>query len=249
MCHPAWVAAFAGLVDHDACVALVEAAFGGLAACKPGRVAAFKDTIKPVAAVQTGREIEQNHLAIGVRLFGRGDERRNTLRILNVILGENMSSRLFQIVREKHGLAYSIHSSAQLQADTGVLVVHAGLDRERGEKALQLISREMMRMVEAPVKAAELKRAKEYVIGQLRLGLESTSSQMMWIGDNLLSHGRFMDPNETIQRTKAVTSEDVQALARAYFRREQISIAAVTPMQGGGLQQAVLENALAGFAA
>lgn len=241
------VAAFAGLVDHDACVALVEGAFGGLPACKPARMLPFKEAVKPVAAVQVGREIEQNHLAIGVRLFGRNDDRRNILRLLNVILGENMSSRLFQIVREKHGLAYSIHSSAHLQSDTGVLVVHAGLDRERGAKALKLISREMLRLVDSPVKAAELKRAKEYVLGQLRLGLENTSSQMMWIGDNLLSHGRFIDPEETMLRTKAVTAADIQSLAQAYFRRDNVSVAAVTPMQGGGLQHPVLEDARADF--
>lgn len=241
------VAAFAGLIDHDACVAMVEKAFGGLSKRAVPKMPPFRDTRAPVAAVQAGREIEQNHLAIGVRLFGRDDDRRSVLRVLNVILGENMSSRLFQIVREKHGLAYSIHSMAQLQKDSGVLAVHAGLDRERGSKALALILREMLRMAEMPVKAAELKRAKDYVIGQLRLGLEGTSSQMMWIGDNLLSHGRFVDPNETIRHTNAVTADDIQSLAATYFRKGRFSIAAVTPLQGGGLSVPVLEDALGAF--
>ena len=239
------VASFAGLVDHAACVAMVEQAFGELSKSKPAKVLPFKDAVKPVAAVQAGREIEQNHLAIGVRLFGRNDERRSVLRVLNVILGENMSSRLFQIVREKHGLAYSIHSMPHLQKDSGALVISAGLDRERGAKALALIMREMSRFVDTPVKAAELKRAKDFVLGQLRLGLENTSSQMMWMGDNLLSHGRFIDPDEVIASTKAVTAADIQALAAGYFRRAHMSIAAVTPMQGGGLEVAVLERALA----
>ncbi len=243
------VAAFAGLVDHEACVAMVASAFGSLAAAKAPRIQSFRDTVKPISVVQTGREIEQNHLAIGVRMFGRGDERRSVLRVLNVILGENMSSRLFQIVREKYGLAYSIHSSAHLQKDSGFLVVQAGLDRERGAKALQLIGREMLRFAETPVKAAELKRAKDFVVGQLRLGLENTSSQMMWIGDNLLSHGRFINPNEVIEKVRAVTTDDILRLAQSYFRQSRLSVAAVTPMQGGGLQETVLQEALQAFPA
>ena len=243
------VAAFAGLVDHDACVAMVESAFGSRPAAKPPRVQAFRDSVKPVPAVQVGREIEQNHLAIGVRMFGRSDDRRSALRVLNVILGENMSSRLFQIVREKHGLAYSIHSSPQLQKDSGVLVISAGLDRARGAKAMALISREMLRFAQTPVKAAELKRAKDFVVGQLRLGLENTSSQMMWIGDNLLSHGRFIDPDEAIAKAQAVTADDIMQLVSTYFRRSRLSVAAVTPMQGGGLDSAVLEDALQVFPA
>jgi len=243
------VAAFAGLVDHAACVDLAEKAFGDLPGTRPAKVQPFRDQVKPVPAIQVGREIEQNHLAIGVRLFGRNDERRSILRVLNVILGENMSSRLFQIVREKHGLAYSIHSMPHLQKDSGVLVISAGLDRERGAKALALILRELARLVETPVKAAELKRAKDFVLGQLRLGLENTSSQMMWLGDNLLSHGRFIDPDEVIANTKAVSSADIQALASAYFRRSRLSLAAVTPMAGGGLGQEVLSGALAAFPA
>jgi predicted Zn-dependent peptidase len=243
------VAAFAGLVDHEKCVAMVQDAFGSLPKAGAPRTLPFRETERPIPAIHAKREIEQNHLAIAVRLFGRSDEQRSILRVLNVILGENMSSRLFQIVREKHGLAYSIHSSAHLQKDTGFLVVHAGLDRQRGAKALDLILREMARLITAPVKASELKRAKDYIIGQLRLGLENTSSQMMWIGGNLLSHGRFIDPDETIRNTQAVTAEDVQKLAAQYFLRKNISIAAVTPMQGGGLETPVLENAIKVFPA
>ncbi len=243
------VVSFAGLVDHQACVDMVEAAFGHLPRVTAPRVIPFRNSIKPIPAVQVGREIEQNHLAIGVRVFGREDERRSVLRVLNVILGENMSSRLFQIVREKYGLAYSIHSSAHLQKDSGMLVVQAGLDRERGAKALQLIFREMLRFAEKPVKTAELKRAKDFVIGQLRLGLENTSSQMMWLGSHLLSHGRFIDPDEAIAKVQAVGADDILELAQTYFCRSCLSVAAVTPMQGGGLKEPVLQDALKGFPA
>lgn len=241
------VISFAGLVDHARCVDMVKDAFGNMPRAVAPRVTPFRDSLQPISAVQVGREIEQNHLALGVRVFGRTDERRSVLRVLNVILGENMSSRLFQIVREKYGLAYSIHSLPNLQKDTGMLVIQAGLDRERGAKALDLIGREMMRFVDKPVKAAELKRAKDYVIGQLRLGLENTSSQMMWLGGNLLAQGRFVDPDEAIEKTRAVTADDILTLAQAYFRRSRMSLAAVTPMQGGGLEEPVLQKALQVF--
>ena len=221
--------AFAGRVEHDACVANIgEFWRRRRSGTKPvfGRVN---------GAVAQGRlrvqskDIEQTHVALGVRLFGRNDQRRYALKLLSVMLGENMSSRLFQVVREKHGLAYAIQSGLHLFAETGVLDITAGLDRGRTDKALDLIVREMVRMKDKPVGPAELKRAKEYAIGQIRLGLEGTTNQMMWIGDNFLSYGRFITPEVCIARLNEVTAEDVQRLARGIFGERHTSVALVAP--------------------
>jgi len=227
---PAMVAAFSGCVDHERCVDLVASYFADMPGGRKPKAVRFDNARRQVQGKGLAREIEQTHLALGIRLFGRHDPQRYVLRVLNTVLGENMSSRLFQVVREKHGLAYSINSGAQLFADTGMLQISAGLDRRRSGKALDLILREMDRFRSRPVGAGELRRAKDYLVGQLRLGLENTSHQMMWIGDNILSYGRFIDPAETITEIQRVTAEDVRALAAACFVRQRMSVALITPM-------------------
>jgi predicted Zn-dependent peptidase len=223
------VVAFAGRVDHNACVKKVASLMDTLPAKPMPRSIRFTDDQKRSMATVEGKDIEQTHVALGLRVFGRLDRRRHALKLLNTVLGDNMSSRLFQIVREKHGLAYSINSGCQLYADSGLLTVSAGLDRSRADKALQLILKELDRFRQRPVSASELKRAKDYVIGQLRLGLESTSNQMMWIGENVLSRGRVIDPEETIQATEAVSAEQIQKLAKTFFKPSRLSIAMVAP--------------------
>jgi predicted Zn-dependent peptidase len=223
------VVSFAGNLEHEACVDLVEKSMGKATRASRARFTPVGDKQGQGRTSFFEKDVEQTHLALGFRCFGYNDERRHVLRLLNTILGENMSSRLFQIVREKHGLAYSVHSSMQLFRDSGALVIAAGLDRQRKTKALDLIVKEVGRMVERPVGVAELKRAKDYVIGQTRLGLESTSHQMMWLGDNLLSRGRFVSPEETIKKLREVTAADIQKLAKQIFKHTRASLAVVSP--------------------
>lgn len=223
------VAAFAGRVEHKACVAAVER---WLSELPPGKRASFR----PAAAGMpqddvriVGRDVEQSHAAIGVRIFGRNDPRRFPLSVLNTILGGNMSSRLFQRLRERHGFAYSVHSSVQLLADSGALVIEAGLDRKRAAKALTMAVAELSRLVRSEPGRAELKRAKDFIIGQIRLGLESTSRQMLWIGENLVSRDRFVPPAELVEKIEAVDARAVREVARDIFTRNRISLAIVGP--------------------
>lgn len=220
---------FAGPVDHQACVDRVARLMKGLKNAPEPTYTLVTPSVAQDRTALKGKNIEQSHLAMGFRLFGRFDKRRYTLKVLSVILGENMSSRLFQIVREKHGLAYSVHSSFQLFAETGVLVVSAGLDKTKNEKALALIVRELNRLKEEPVGARELKRAQEYIIGQLRLGLESTSGQMMWMGESILTYGRAITPDEFIEAVNAVNADDVQKLAHAILRDRCVSLSLLSP--------------------
>lgn len=223
------VFACAGKVQHDACVTLVSDA---LSARTRGRRSRFRKAtpevgLQPLSVVH--REIEQVHAVLGIRLFGRTDERRFALQILSAVLGENMSSRLFQIVRERHGLAYSVHSSIQLFADTGALMISAGFDRARAKRALNLIVRELLRLRERRVPKAEFGRARDYLLGQMRLGLESTSNHMNWIGENLLALGRIVHPHDVIAKLQAVTPADVQAVANDVLTSDVVSLSLVTP--------------------
>jgi predicted Zn-dependent peptidase len=228
------VFAFAGRVSHAACVALVEEAVGALPKQRARSCRRVKDNTALRPSWVESKPIEQSHLAMGIRLFGIHDERRYALKLLNVVLGENMSSRLFQVVREKRGLAYSVHSSTHLMSDSGALVIGAGLDRRRTVPAVKLIVRELRRLKEKPVGRREFARARDYVLGQMRISMESTSHQMMWLGNNLLAHNRFVPPEEVIAAIRAVTPADIQALAAKCLTTDVCSVCLVSPDMTSG---------------
>ena len=175
------------------------------------------------------KNVEQSHLALAVRGYSRHDERRYALKLLSVLLGENMSSRLFQVIREQHGLAYSIQSSTSYFADTGAFVVSAGLDNQRLPKALRLILRELGRVAERAPTARELRQAKDYAIGQMRLSLESTTNQMMWLGEHLIAYGFIETPEEVERRVEVVSADALQRAAADVFRDHRLNASVVAP--------------------
>jgi predicted Zn-dependent peptidase len=177
------------------------------------------------------KDTEQTQLALGIRTCSRHDARRYALRLLNTILGENMSSRLFQIIREDRGLAYSIYSTPSFFEDTGDLVISAGLDTDNLQKTLRLILRELRRLAEKPPSVAELRRARDYVLGQINLGQESTENQMNWIGEQLISYGRIFSPNEVKRRLHQVTPAEIRMAARDFFRPERFNLALVSHLR------------------
>ena len=176
------------------------------------------------------KKTEQTQIALGIRTCSRQDERRYALRLLNTILGENMSSRLFQVVREDRGLAYSIYSTPSFFSDTGDLVISAGLDTDNVTKVLRLVLRELRRMREAAPSAAELRRARDYVIGQIDLSLESTDNQMNWVGEQLLGYGKILQPAQFKRRLRDVTAGEIRAVARDFLRPERFNLALVSPL-------------------
>ena len=227
----ATIFAMAGRLDHATCVSLVREAIGRRPGGRPPAASRVDRSVPQERVRLATRKIEQVHAAIGFRCFGRHDERRFALRLLNSILGENMSSRLFQIVRERHGLAYAVQSSFQCYNDTGAMVISAGLDRSRSPDALRLIATEVARIRAKPVDRAELRRARDYLQGQFRLGLEGTSSQMQWIGDTLSNYGRMVKPDEVLGKLMAVTADDIQRVAVDVLDPHRLTLALVTPEQ------------------
>lgn len=225
----ATVIVLAGKVKHADCVRWIARHFGRVPPARAPVCQPVNPTVAQQSLALRSREIEQTHLALGFRIFGRDDPRRYALKALNVILGENMSSRLFQTIREKHGLAYAISSGLQLFAETGVLAVNAGLDRHRRLKAIALILKEIKRIKTAAVSARELKLAKQYIIGHLRLTLESPLGQMSWAGDYILNYGRVIPPEEIIAAILAVRVEDVQKVAAAVFKPRAATLAMLSP--------------------
>lgn len=177
------------------------------------------------------KDTEQTQLALGIRTCSRHDTRRFALRLLNTILGENMSSRLFQLIREDRGLAYSIYSTPSFFEDTGDLVISAGLDTDNVPKTLRLIIQELRRLAQTPPSAAELRRARDYLLGQIDLGQESTENQMNWIGEQLIGYGQIFSPNEVKRRLGLVTPDEVRAVARDFFNSERLNLALVSPLK------------------
>jgi predicted Zn-dependent peptidase len=174
---------------------------------------------------------EQTQLALGLRTTSRHDERRFALRVLNALFGECMSSRLFQCLREDRGIAYDVHSAASHFADTGDMVVYAGVDDDKLPQVLKLIAREMRRLTLRPPALAEVRRARDYVIGQFDLALEGTEAHMSWMGEQLMGYGQLVSPGMVRERFGAVTPGEVRRAAADFFRPERMSVALVSPLR------------------
>jgi predicted Zn-dependent peptidase len=223
------VVAAAGNLRHEDVVKEVTRRTRGMAA---GRRAVFQ----PVDARQDAprlkhlkKEVEQTQVALATRTCSRHDERRHALRLLNAILGENMSSRLFQSVREDRGLAYSIYSSLSYFDDAGILSISAGVETEKLEEALKLILAEMRALAEKPPGAAELRRARDYVLGQMELSLENSENLMMYFGEHYLNYGRVADIEQAKRELAQVKPSDVAAAARDFFQSDRLNLAMIGP--------------------
>ena len=224
------VAVVVGAFAADEAVRLVKQSLGGFrrssAALKTDRALAGR----PVAErIVRKPDINQAQLALGYRTFGIGDKRKYAATVMDAILGRGMSSRLFQEVREKRGLSYDISSRMQFFADAGMFVVTAGLDPKKRDLALKTIDRELRRIATTRVSATELKRTKEFLIGNFRLSHEKVVSKLFFYGQTFLAFGKLISPKEQIEGIRAVTSDDVLAVARAIFRSANRSVSWVMP--------------------
>jgi len=225
------VIAVCGNIDHQVAVDLARKksskfSFGQ----KKGALAAKRDQQSPRTAF-FHRAIEQMHVALGFYGLNAFDEDRYVLSLLNVILGGNMSSRLFNEVREKRGLAYSIQSSTKSLADTGAVLIRAGVDNRKLVEAVEVICAELRKLGEKGVSQPEFTRAKEYVIGQLLLGLEETLDHMLWMGESVMVRDRIRTMEEVVDAIKKVKRDDIMRLACSIFDARYLNIAVVGPLK------------------
>jgi predicted Zn-dependent peptidase len=219
------VVASAGNVDHDRLVALVEEKcdVGGTAA---GEALVATDGAEPRFKFHT-KQTEQVHLCFGGPGMSRSDERRFALRVLDTIFGGSTSSRLFQEVREKRGLAYSVYSYVSHYLETGQVGLYVGTRPDRVNEALDVIATELRRFVEEPVGEEELNRAKENVKGRTVLSLESPLTRMNRLGSSVLMDIPILSLDEIVAALDAVTAEDVSELAHELYTPEKLSAAGV----------------------
>jgi predicted Zn-dependent peptidase len=212
--HPdSVVVSVAGAVDHDAALEVVAGAVGGWGAGpRPAMLPALPAS--PTGEMRlVNRRTEQANLIVGGRAPGYRDADRFVLDVLNILLGEGMSSRLFLELRENRGLAYDVHSFTVKLWDSGALGIYLGCEPRRARAALTAAVAELRRLSEETVPDEELHRAREYARGRLVLHLEGTNSMCSYLGQQELLSGEILLPETVVARIEAVTAEDVRRLA------------------------------------
>lgn len=197
-------------------------------------------TFESAPSLQTGphcyvedRPIEQGHFCLGLPGLSRKDPQRYVLSILNTILGDGMSSRLFLNIREEKGLAYAVDSGLNFLQDTGSLIVYAGVDPKRAPEALQAVLDELECLRHEPVPAQELRKAKEYLKGRLVLGLEDSFSRAAWVAYQALFMDTIKAPEDVLNAYEAVTVDDIQAVAQKIINPNTYNLAAIGPFGPG----------------
>jgi predicted Zn-dependent peptidase len=231
------VVAAAGSLDHDELVEQIRAAEAARSAPVPPAVVPPRDELERRIRFLE-KDTEQYHLCLGGPGIPRDDDRRFALRVLDNILGGSSSSRLFQEVREKRGLAYSVYSFQSLYAGTGQVGLYLGTRPDNVGRAMAVVADELARFRNEPPTAEELGRSKENVKGRLVLALESTTARMNRLGSSLLADLPLLSVDEMVERIDAVIVGDLEALAHELYAPEQLSAAGI------GADRSVFDAAL-----
>jgi predicted Zn-dependent peptidase len=209
---PNVIIAAVGNVEHQQVRGLVEAAFGTLANDSI-EVSQAPPRVEPRIVIRN-KELEQTHVCLGTSSYQQDHEDRYSSYVLNTVLGGSMSSRLFQNVREKRGLAYAVFSGLSAYRDAGSLTIYAGCANSAIGELIDVVVVELRRIKEAMLPEAELRRAKDHLKGSLMLNLESTSSRMSHLARQEIYFDRQFGLDETLEGVERVTQEDVQRVAR-----------------------------------
>jgi predicted Zn-dependent peptidase len=237
---PSIVVTAAGRVDHQLVLDLVTAAFGdrlgGEGRPAPLRLGDGAPTRPARPAGLISRRTEQTHLLLGTPAMGRLDERRYAGAVLDTAVGGGMSSRLFQEIREKRGLVYSVGSALSHYAGAGTFSVYAGCSKKRVPEVLRLIREELDRVAADGITAEEVARGRGQLKGGLVLGLEDTGSRMSRLGKSELSYGMYEPVRDVLARLDAVDEQQVRAVATELFTQETC-LAVVGPYKESDLDR------------
>ncbi len=224
------VVAVAGDLSHAQAVEMVGEGFGTGSGAPDAWLPATSAPCSRLAVQR--RRTAQAHLCLGLPALPRDHPDQWTLELLDAVLGDGSSSRLFLAVREEAGLAYDVHSFQTEYADTGMLQVYAGVDPDDQVRALEAIMAQLSRLRDERVSAPELDKARAYVSGRMELRLEETRHMCSWLGSQEALHQRVLTLDEALQELEAVTADQVQALAQRLIRDEQLSLSVISPRAG-----------------
>lgn len=218
----------AGNLQHEQFIDLVAPAFEAVA---PGPD--LPRRLPPNGQKQqhiSTRDLEQVHIGLATKGLSVSDPRRYACSLMNTLLGGNMSSRLFQEIRERRGLAYSVYSFISPQDGGGMFGAYAGVEPDRTEETIELILKEMRKLKTSPVSAEELQDAKEYTKGQILLSAESVENQMARLAQNEIHLGRHVSIEEIVSEIAQVSENDISALASELFHTDPLSLALLGPV-------------------
>jgi predicted Zn-dependent peptidase len=234
-----FVVSAAGNLDHDQLEELVTS-FMDTDTPGPGQGTVVRSHGHPPAPV-TGahvrrRDTEQSHICLGTAGLSRSDPRRFAYGVVNDAIGGGMSSRLFQEIREKRGLVYSVFSYHSMFAHTGAFVVYAGTAPSRAQEVTELIVRELEQVAEKGLTDDELERAKSHMRGSLVLSVEDTSARMNRLGKSEIAHGEVITLDEVLERIDAVTAEDAREVAEEVLTRPR-SLTVIGPFDDGAFDR------------
>ena len=227
------VISLAGNLTHGHIVDLVGPVFEAI---RPG--SGFPERSPACGRSQVdchARDLEQIHVCLSTQGLSITDPRRYALALLNTLLGGNMSSRLFQEIRERQGLAYAVYSFIAAYVDSGMFGVYVGVDPQNLHQALSLILAEMRKIKQTPLEAGELAGAKEYMKGSLLLASENVENQMVRLAQSEINFGRYVEQAEVLANIEAVSAAEVGALADALLRTDLLALTLLGPLDDRGV--------------
>lgn len=222
------VVAATGNIDHNRLVRTIEHRIDSESATKPMRRPP-SDRAETNNRQDIHTNTQQAHICWGCRAYPYRDPRKYALLVLNTLIGGGMSSRLFQQIRERHGLAYSVFSFLETYVDTGLFGVYAGTEPKHAERVLRMILTEIKRFVKDPVSLRTLQRTKEQLKGNLILGLESPDTRMHRLAKMEIYNVEWLSLDDVVDRIDAVTEDDVRTVARELFYNNPDSVTILLP--------------------
>jgi len=225
------VVVVAGAIDPKEALSLAEKNFGKLRKTKRSQPVKASQRLTHRQADLIHRESEQSHLVIGFPAYPYKHPLRQALKVMNVALGGNMSSRLFSLIREKHGMAYYIRSSTNPYSDTGTFTIHAGLDNKRVDKAIGLIVRELKKLTDKSLGKEELRRAKNFLKGQMAIQLEEQENLADWLARRCLMEDRVITVDEHLEEIEKVTAKDIRRVAKEVIRQSKMNLTMIGPFR------------------
>ena len=225
------VIAAAGSLDHDRLVALAQERIPAAAPAAGAPPAPSRPAARGPGRRFERKDTEQYHVCVGAAGLSRHDERRFALRVLDTIFGGTSSSRLFQEIRERRGLAYAVYTFTSAYQDTGQVGLYLGTRRENLLEAMEVVGSELRRLREQPATPDELERAKDNLKGRVVLSLESTGARMNRLGSEVLADAPLLSLDEVVRRIDAVSREDLVQLVDELWAPERLSAAAIGPEQ------------------
>ena len=234
------VLSVAGDISHEEVVDSVAKAFGDWTVGVAGALFPAENSQDAPRLRAESRKTEQVHLCLSVRGVSHQHPDRFILDLLNVVLGEGMSSRLFLELREKRGLAYDIHSHVTYFRDSGSLAIYAGVDPKKLDLTVEAVLSELMRLRDEPIPEAEITKAKEMGKGRLLLRMEDTRSVAGWMGGQELLNGKILTVDEVVAIVDAITASEIRRVARELFFTSKLSLALVGPARNKGRLQKLL---------